>query len=119
MDRKNWTLLAISFADGADVSPVQLQKCLFLVGRKHKEEVGEDFYEFIAYSYGPFSEAIYQDAAILASEGLVFIERPFGGFAKYTITAQGAQRARQLRMEGPSPAIEYLRKLIGLPLYRL
>jgi len=118
MDRKNWTLLAISFADGADVSPVQLQKCLFLVGRKHKEEVGEDFYEF-SYDYGPFSKAIYQDAEILGSEGLVFIERPFGGFAKYTITAQGAQRARQLSMEGPSPALEYLRKVMRLPIYQL
>ena len=118
MDRKNWTLLAISFSTDSEFSPVPLQKCLFLVGRKHKEEVGEDFYEF-SYDYGPFSKAIYQDAEILGSEGLVFIERPFGGFAKYTITAQGAQRARQLSMEGPSPALEYLRMVIRLPIYQL
>lgn len=110
--------MAISFAAEAGLSPVQLQKCLFLLGRQLKKHVGEDFYEFFPYDYGPFCKAVYQDAEVLASEGLIFIERPSGGYATYRITPKGARRARQLSREGPAPAVKHLRTVIewALPL---
>ncbi len=112
MDRKNWTLLAISFAGETGLSPVQLQKCLFLLGQEQKDYVGEGFYEFSPYNYGPFSKLVYQEAEELASEGLILIERPVGSFATYRITLDGAERARQLTNEEPSSAAVYLKTVV-------
>lgn len=112
MDRKDWTLLAISFADETGLSPVQLQKCVFLLGREQKDQVGDEFYEFSAYNYGPFSKLVYQDAEALASEGLVLIDRPAGSYATYRITTEGAERARQLQSEAPSRTVAYLKAVV-------
>jgi uncharacterized protein YwgA len=112
MDRKSWTLLAISFADEAGLTPVQLQKSLFLLGQELREQVGNDFYEFSAYNYGPFSKLVYQDAEALACEGLVCVERPAGSYATYRITPKGAARARQLTSDESTPAVEYLRIVV-------
>jgi uncharacterized protein YwgA len=112
MDRKGWTLLAVSFAGETGLSPVQLQKCIFLLGKEQKEKVGSDFYEFSAYNYGPFSKLLYQDAEALNSEGLVLIERPAGSYATYRITPKGAARARQMESEAPSPTVAYLKVVV-------
>jgi uncharacterized protein YwgA len=112
MDRKGWTLLAISFAGESGLSPVQLQKCIFILGEEQENKVGSDFYEFSPYNYGPFSKLVYQDAEELASEGLVLIERPAGSYATYRITPTGAKRAGQLRSEAPESAVTYLRTLV-------
>ncbi len=66
MKPQDWTLLAISAAKGRGLSPIQLQKSLFLLERRlSKEELGEQFYEFVPYNYGPFDVKIYQDAKYL------------------------------------------------------
>jgi hypothetical protein len=43
MKRALWTLLAISVANGKTLSPVQVQKSLFLLGRMLPDEVGDLF----------------------------------------------------------------------------
>src|SRR5947209_2707195 len=70
MNRKDWTLLAICSANGNGLSPVQLQKALFLLSREMPNAVG-NFYHFTAYHYGPFDRAVYDDAERLAADGMV------------------------------------------------
>src|SRR5436190_18669612 len=79
MEPKDWTLLVISAADSRGLSPVQLQKSLFLLERRLSEEapaekLGESFYEFVPYNYGPFDVKVYQDAEALEERGLVTIQ---------------------------------------------
>ena len=67
MDRKYWTLLALGAAEGKALTPVKLQKTLFLLGQVFPKM--EDFYNFVPYDYGPFNASIYEDAKILAQDG--------------------------------------------------
>jgi uncharacterized protein YwgA len=113
MERKDWTLLAISFAEGEPMSPVQLQKTLFLLGRNFPSEVGQDFYEFTPHYYGPFSATIYDDAAQLAADGLVRVERqPWRSWAEYTATPRGMARAGDLNKHAPPQAVLYLKATV-------
>ena len=73
MNRSDWALLAIASADGSSVSPVQLQKALFLLGEDLPKTKTQSFYEFEPYHYGPFDQAVYSDAEKLSREGLVSI----------------------------------------------
>jgi uncharacterized protein len=112
MNRKDWTLLAISFAGDSGLSPVQLQKCIFLLGQEQQGCVGQGFYEFSPYNYGPFSKLVYNDAEELSSQGLISIDRPIGSFATYRITPTGAEFSKQLVTEAPIPAVAYLEQVV-------
>lgn len=96
LQKKDWTLLAITFADGMPLSPVQLQKSVFLFGDLLPDEVlPEDFYEFEPYNYGPFCSEVYRDAEALAEEGLVQISLSGQGYSQYSATQNGiAERDR-------------------------
>jgi hypothetical protein len=111
--RRNWILAVIAAAEGESISPVQLQKSLFLVGEKLRKNVGRDFYEFVPYHYGPFSSDIYDDALILADEGLLKIRRsPNGKWTTYSITAKGKKQAKLVADNLPEKASTYIRRLM-------
>jgi len=99
MTRKDWTLLAIAAANGEPVSPVQLQKLLFLLGANlSPQQLGTGvFYHFTPYDYGPFDSAVYLDAEALEREGFVRIETPPGSYREYTATPAGLSRAATLK----------------------
>ncbi len=114
MDRKNWTLLAIAAAEGESLSKVQLQKALFVLSRKLPGEIGEPFYLFEAYKYGPFAVAAYEDAEALATQGFVTISpasSPEGD--KYVATPAGLERAQSVRREVSPKAGAYLHALVA------
>jgi hypothetical protein len=100
MERKYWTLLVISAAGSSGLSPVQLQKCLFLIAKNLPEEAGDGFYSFVPYNYGPFDPAIYTDAQLLIDEGLVTLARVAGKtWAYYVITPEGISTSERIRSE--------------------
>jgi hypothetical protein len=68
MERKHWTLLVLAAAGGDPLTPVQLQKTLFLLEKERPEVSGRNYYRFTPYAYGPFDSRVYADAEILASE---------------------------------------------------
>jgi len=113
--REDWLLVALAAAEGAPLTPVQLQKSLFLLGQELPDAVGEDFYAFRPYNYGPFSSAVYADADRLADEGLVRIDRmePGRNWAVYSATPEGVERALALSNGLPGQAVEYLRSAVG------
>jgi len=109
MNRKDWLLLAIASAGTSGLSPVQLQKSLFLLGRKRKKYVGADFYEFEPHNYGPFSKDIYTDADLLGAAGYVTKERqPGKSWSVFRPTDAGGAVARKLRPSVPKEALSYL-----------
>ena len=83
-------MLAISFAQGKGLSPVQLQKALFLLGKQFPSAVGEEFYNFVAYNYGPFDKSIYWDTEELAQQGYVSVSESGPGLRKFAPTPEGA-----------------------------
>lgn len=112
--KKDWTLLAIALAAGQPLSPVQLQKSVFLFGELLPEEVlPDDFYEFVAYNYGPFCPEIYRDAETLAEEGLVQISSVAGhGYSQYAATPEGITEGELLRGLLPPRVTEHAKTIV-------
>ena len=110
LTRQDWNLLAIAAAGGAPLSPVQLQKVLFLLGCEQKAAAGKDFYSFSPYNYGPFDKHVYEDAEALAIDGLVQIQR--GRWADYSATGAGLAKATKLEASASADAVAYLRKVV-------
>ncbi len=111
MDRKDWTLLALGAAEGKALTPVQLQKTLFLLGHTFPEM--EDFYNFVPYNYGPFNASIYEDAKILAQDGLVNIDTPSGRrWCVYSCTSAGLSHADQIVENIPQEISRFLKKIV-------
>ena len=60
--RSGWLLLVLSMSGKGGLSPVQLQRSLFLVAQKREEQVGAGFYEFEeANGSAPTSPSLYED----------------------------------------------------------
>src|SRR5438477_13056735 len=95
MTPKDWTLLVIAAAGGRDVSPVQLQKALFLLGEKLSLPEDER-YKFKPYDYGPFCVTVYDDAEQLRREGLVVIEHALP-YRRYSVSPEVLEQADRLR----------------------
>jgi len=104
--------LAIAAGGHEGLTPVQVQKTLFLLGDKCSELVGEHFYEFKPYDYGPFDVAVYDDARKLEADGLVSISPdPGHRFNMYRITVKGAD-AKLPTAQFPTAAVDYLRAVV-------
>ncbi len=107
---RDWLLLAISSANGRAVSPVQLQKCLFLLSKKIPDQTGPSFYKFIPHNYGPFSSSIYHDAEIMEEEGLLVSTRPPGrNWVEYSATPIGMEQSSVIERELPAPVVQYVK----------
>ncbi len=108
-----WVLLALLAADHHSLTPVQLQKSLFLLGKRRPKDVGKHFYHFRPYDYGPFDATVYGDADQLVAEGLVEIDRSMGrSLRRFTLTAAGEVEAKRLASDVSDSAVAYLRQVV-------
>jgi len=112
LKKDDWLVLALAAAEGKPLSPVQLQKTLFLLQKELPWAVGGEFYTFRPYNYGPFDSAIYADATTLAAQNLVAVENiPGQRWSGYAITIHGRERANALSKQISSQALSYLQSL--------
>lgn len=111
--RAKWLLLSLLPATGRGLTPVQLQKVLFVFGQRAGAAVGADFYSFQPYHYGPFDAQIYSDAEFLAAHGLVTIE-PTGGqsLRTYALTLTGRELTENLSASGNTKAVDFLARVV-------
>jgi len=113
MERKHWTLIVLDEARPGSLSPLQLQKILFLISKRLPDEIGENFYHFVPYNYGPFDSDIYSDLRILANEGLVAKVQIIGrSWMSYEITPEGHDAATNIRQELSEHASQYITKIV-------
>ena len=109
MTRQDWLLLALSKARNGTFSPVQAQKAMFLIGTEAKRYVGDDFYAFEPYDYGPFSSSVYSDLETLASESKVEIRQvPGRRWSVYSITPEGRQSIDASAKDADPRATKYV-----------
>lgn len=59
MTKKDIILYVLSIASDNTLSPVQIQKLLFLIDKECN--IGKHFFKFVAYDYGPFDKTIYNE----------------------------------------------------------
>jgi len=114
MERKDWALLAIAAARGDALTPVQLQKSLFLLGQEFPTVVGGGYYKFAPYNYGPFDRDVYVDAEVLATEGLVALQNsPGQTWVEYRATQEGLGKAEQLRRPLDANVAQYITDVVA------
>ncbi|HYK53718.1 MAG TPA: hypothetical protein VEV38_09340 [Candidatus Eremiobacteraceae bacterium] len=110
MDRSDWALLAIAGSPDKRLSPVQIQKTLFLLGKNRPRDVGKAFYSFRPYNYGPFDGHIYDDLRMLCFEGYVRRVKATDTLTEFELTPRGASAARTRAKKAPPRARAYLDK---------
>ena len=115
MNRLDWLLLVLAAANGKALSPIQLQKTLFLLKQTLPVCLTEEhFYQFAPYDYGPFASPIYQDAESLEKEGLItIVPSNFGRWREYSITPSGLRRANVAESKLSDDVCAYVKSLVG------
>ncbi len=113
MSRQDWLLLVLASTEEA-LTPVQLQKSLFLLEKTLPETLlGEGYYDFVPYDYGPFDSSIYHDAEELAGQQLAAIVPSMTGrWQEYSIRPDGLNRAKEIQDELPENVQVYVHRLI-------
>lgn len=84
------TLAALAASKGANHSPVQVQKLLFLLDMKLAGSLGGPHFNFTPYNYGPFDRSVYELLEQLSVQGLVEISsNPALRYRTYRLTPEG------------------------------
>lgn len=115
MENKDITLLVIEAASNEGLSPIQIQKSLFLIGQCSVRWLPRDFYKFEPYDYGPFSVEVYDDMQTMVDEKLVF-SVPVGGqnWSKYIISPEGRARAQKIKQKKMrADLVEYIGAVVS------
>lgn len=108
------TLLAIGLAGGQPLTPVQLQKAVFLLQELLPGSVKPDAgYAFVPHNYGPFCAGVYDDARELSEEAFVTVQQvPGQRFSSYTATAAGLTQANMIAAQLPAESSAYARRVV-------
>jgi uncharacterized protein len=108
IDRRHWALLALAHSPDGALTPVQIQKTMFLLGESYRPLVASDFYNFRPYNYGPFDADVYRDLDQLVADGLAIKQHRSGATREYMITESGTRKAQELKRRVPAAVTEYL-----------
>jgi uncharacterized protein YwgA len=111
LSNKDWMLLVLFYAGSVGLSPVKLQKSLFLLQKAFHQEIG-NFYAFKPYNYGPFDARIYVNADELVTDGLVSKVTMDHSWSTYVITKPGLVKAKTLLKVTDKKIIKYIKQLI-------
>lgn len=109
MKSADWLLLTINDAKETGLTPVQLQKSLFLISKPLNLK---KFYDFIPYSYGPFDSKIYLDAETLADQGLLSINYNGLSYPHYQVSPTGAKKASDIKKKMNKNEVDFVQKTI-------
>ena len=113
LTRQDWLLLALSKSPGGAMSPVQIQKAMFLFGQGAGDSIGTDYYSFQPYDYGPFDAAIYSDLRRMTGRGHVRGEwNPDRSWKTWTVTDSGRKAALVLANDADARLAEYLGRIV-------
>lgn len=113
MERSDWLLVVLGVANCEPLTPVQLQKSLFLLGQAKEVTKSPAFYNFAPYHYGPFDPSIYADTERLSKQGLVAIShRPGTNWSEYATTTAGQEKAEEIRSHLSGPVLNYAEAVV-------
>ena len=112
--RRDWLLAAVSNGqDAGGLSPVQVQKIMFLFKQGAGKLLTNDYYIFEPYNYGPFCATIYRDLDDLITDGKVAEDRmPDRRWSLYQITVEGKSEAEKILASDDEPLIGFLEQTV-------
>ena len=113
LTRQDWLLLALSKSPGGAMSPVQIQKALFLFSQEVGGSIGPEFYSFEPYDYGPFDAAIYVDLRRMMTVGHVRGEWSLSrDWKNYATTNSGRKAALIIENDADARLTEFLGRIV-------
>jgi hypothetical protein len=109
MNRSEVILAIMASANGAALSPAQLQKAAFLVTRNAPALFDGPSFNFVPYDYGPFDKAVYDEAAMLAALGEAsIVPSQWGRWNTYAATERGIEEGRAALARAPANLKTYV-----------
>jgi len=112
--RRSWLLVAIAISGDSGLSPVQLQRSLFLFGQKREEQVGPGFYEFEPHESGPSSRDVYVDIdALVTAEYVVKEWVPDSSWSAFRLSDAGRARVTEFRRKVKKDALSGLEDAVA------
>ena len=109
MTRQELVLAALSPANGATHTPVQVQKLFFLIDANIGALVDGPHFNFEPYHYGPFDQEVYRELTELSNKGYIDIER--GKWKSYRLTVEGQKKGDELFSSLDEKAADYIGKI--------
>ena len=111
MQRKNLILAALAAGgEGADFTPVQVQKLFFLIDREAAPLVDGPHFDFEPYDYGPFDRSVYVELDALETLGFVRIASA-GKYRRYALTADGFKAGSKYLSAFPAKGKAYVQRV--------
>lgn len=114
MRRSEAVLAVLASANGATLSPAQLQKAAFLLARNIPDvfDAGQAF-NFAAYDYGPFDRAVYDEAQMLQLQGLAQINQaPNGRWKVYAASPHGVASGQAVLQRLAPDRRDYIQRVV-------
>jgi hypothetical protein len=113
MTRERWLLMALAHRAGQPMTPVQIQKAMFLMAMEARQFLPQKFYDFVPYNYGPFDSDIYRDLEGLAARGLVTYDGSSDrSWKAYAATVAGVEAGLRAMTEANPKGVDYLRRAV-------
>jgi hypothetical protein len=109
--RQDWLVMALAHRGGQPMTPVQIQKAMFLMSMEGKRFVDARFYKFRPYNYGPFDAGVYHDLDDLVQRGLATTS-PGYGWKMHAATPAGMKEAARIRRTADGRGVTYLEKAV-------
>ena len=112
MDRREFALAALAGAQRNPLSPVQMQKLLFILDRNIGNRVGGSGFNFQPYHYGPFDKSVYTVLGALEREGLAAVSGgPNSSRKDYALTDAGQLAGEAILAGLDAPLRDYFRQI--------
>jgi len=113
IQRHYWPGVVLSLSPDRKLTPIQIQKSLFLIGENLRTLIGPAFYSFEPHNYGPFSKEIYRDIEELRDEGFVEVRSIVGRqWNEYECTSAGGELASEILGRIPDHARAYIASIV-------
>jgi hypothetical protein len=114
MTRRELLLAVLAAAEGAQYTPVQIQKALFLLSKNMPELVGNGpKFNFVPYDYGPFDIEVYNEANMLKAQGLANISPSGSGgrWNTYAVSPSGLEKGKRILEKLPTAKLSYIKRV--------
>lgn len=112
MNKSELVLAVFAASKDAILTPVQIQKLLFLIDKKIPQRVDGPHFNFEPYDYGPFDKEIYLVLDKLSLSGDIEIScNSSTNVREYRLTPQGQARGEEVLKTINGTIVDYIKGL--------
>lgn len=108
MNKRDLLLAAMAAGEGAEHSPVQVQKLMFLIEKNVGVDLGERVFDFVPYDYGPFDSSLYEVLRELEQNKLATATPTVRGWKRYSLSPAGQALGAEILGRLPQRASKYI-----------